>query len=90
MSIMFSCVCHTLILLANFLTGLPAFAMGPFFFLHLPRWRSFFQSGCTCLDPCQGWMWLVLLATVVQFACGVLGLARSWTDCPEVAKIGAT
>lgn len=89
-SIMFSCVCHTLILLANFLTGLPAFLIGPFFFLRLPRWRSFFQSGCTCSDPCQGRMWLVLLATVVRFACGALGLARSWTDFPGVTKTGAT
>ena len=50
--------------LANFLTGLPHFCYGAFLFFRLLPWYCFFQSWCTCSGPCQGRMWLVLLATV--------------------------
>ena len=54
----------SVMLLANFLTGLPHFCYGAFLFFRLLPWYCFFQSWCTCSGPCQGRMWLVLLATV--------------------------
>lgn len=63
----FSCLlCFrvSVMLLVNFLTGLPHFCYGAFLFFRLLPWHSFFQSWCTCSGPCQGRMWLVLLAMV--------------------------
>ena len=54
----------SVMLLANFLTGLPHFCYGAFLFFRVLPWHCFFQSWCTCSGPCQGRMWLVLLATV--------------------------
>lgn len=75
----FSCLfCFrvSVMLLANFLTGLPHFCYGAFLFFRLLPWHSFFQSWCTCSGPCQGRMWLVLLATVTAVCLWRPGLGK--------------
>lgn len=77
------CFLVSIVLLASFLTDIPV--QGGHSFSHLlPPSLSFFQCHRMYSDPCQGWMWLVLLAvvTVACLWCPVIGEVlgrRSWS-----------